>query len=350
MKKTLRQFAVVMGLMSYFLMAVAVPVGVVRAEEPGKKPAAPQESLFPLPGAAVYGNGIPAPVKGSAEDQFAELVWGIINNVRYVIGAVAIGMIVCAGFRMVTGFGNDEVYGKQRLTILYGIIGLAIVGMAGEFARIFAVGCTNYVPVGQSKIGCTPGGFLKDPNSLVRTATIFSQRTQMIITFIKYFIGSITILMIVRNALRMVTMGSAEDKVALDKKNLIYSAIGLILIVVSDNAISNVLYKLDISKYPTSGGVKAGLNPGRGITEIVGFTNFIVSIVGPLAVLVLLAGGIMYITAAGNDDRMGTAKRMMVSALIGIIIIYGAFAIVSTFIAGSFNPEDLATPFPLPAQ
>lgn len=290
--------------------------------------------IFPLPGAEKYG-GVPAPTSGRAEVQFQELIWGIIQNTRFILGAVAIAMIVYAGFQMVIGWGNEDVYGKQRKTLFYAVIGLAVVGMAGEVSRIFSVSCAEPLP-GQPVIPCTPGGFLKDPNALIRTTTLFNQHTKMIITFIKYFIGGVAVLMIVRNGMRMITLGYAEDKIGLDKKNLVYSIIGLGLIIIADTVINKVFYKLDLTRYPSTGGAQPAIDAARGVQEIIGFTNFIVSLVGPVAILALLAGGVLYMTAGGQEDKMGRAKRVIIAALAGIIIIYGAFGIVSTFIVGRF--------------
>ncbi len=303
---------------------------LIAQNNPGKAP------LFPLPGPSAYGD-VPAPVSGgTAQSQFAQLVWGIVQNVRFIIGAVAVAMIVYAGFRMTIGWGKEDVYAQQRNAIFYAIIGLAVVGMSGEFSHIFQVACPESLP-GQAKVPCTEGGFLANPNALIRTALVFDQQTQIVVTFIKYSIGAIAILMIVRNGMRMITMGSSEEKIALDKKNLVYSVVGLLLIILADMAISQVLYKVDLSKYPGVEGAKPAIATGRGIEEIIGFTNFVVSIVGPIAVLALLAGGVMYITAGGQEDKMERAKRLIFAALAGLIIIYGAFAIVSTFIVGNFE-------------
>lgn len=354
--KGIKQFLVVLAIMSFLLASVAyAQPQQVSQDQSASKPAEGGQpaggstggtassnatQLFPLPGASMYGN-LPEPKQATAELRFQELMWGIIQNVRFIIGAVAIAFMVYSGFRMVTGWGNDEVYAKQRTNLLYSIIGLAIVGMSGEMSRIFSVSCTNFTAPGQTKLACTPGGFLNDPNAIVRASTIFDQRTKIIITFIKYFIGGVAVLEIVMVGLKMVT-GGAEETITKAKKNLMYAVVGLILIIVADSAVSNVFYKLDKTRYPSVGGAAPAIDPYAGVKEIVGFTNLIVSIVGPVAVLALLGGGVMYITAAGKDETMTKAKRLIMAAIIGIIIIYGAFAIVSTFIAGSFD----ATPAP----
>jgi hypothetical protein len=322
--KTLKQALIVLTLTISLLVINATMVSA-------------QTGIFELPPATSYGD-VPAPTSGgTAQEQFAELVWGVVQNVRYVLGAVAIAIIVYSGFRMVISWGDEEAYSKQRKSIFYGIIGLALVGLAGEAAQIFSVSCDVNPPTGQATIPCRPGSFIKDPNALVRTATLFNQQTQIIITFIKYLVGAVAVLMIVRSGARMVTMSQNEEAIAQDKKNLMYSGIGLVLIIIADNIINNVFYKLDLSRYPGTGGAQPAVDPVQGVKEIVGFTNLVVNILGPIAVLALLAGGIMYITAGGQEDKMAKAKRLIVSALVGIVIIYGAFAIVGTVITGRFD-------------
>jgi len=316
--KTLRQLMIFMAVTSLALWFVALPVY------------AQENQLLPLAPATSY-NALPTAVGTTGQDKFNNLVFSIIMNVRYIIGAVAVAMIVYAGAMMALAQGKEEEYTKQRANILWSVIGLALVALSGDIIRIFSVYCDKGVDMAGNP--CIAGGFLKDPNAILRSATIFGQRTQFMITFIKYLIGSIAVLMIVRSGVRMITMGTQEE-LATDKKNLIYSVVGLLLIILSDTAINRVFYQIDLSKYPTVGGVTPGINPTQGVNEVVGFTNVVVSILSPIAVLMLLAGGIMYMTAAGNEERQTKAKKMVIATVIGIIIMYGAFAIISSVVAG----------------
>ncbi len=314
--------------MSLMLATLVLPFHLANA-------APEQKTALPLPPISQYSvPTVTAAAPGtSPQKQFYLLVEKAILNVRYIIGAVAIAMIVYAGLRMIIAQGKEDELSKQRHNIMWAIAGLAIVGLSGEMVRIFSVSCDVKIP-GQP---CTPGGFLNDPNAILRSAVLFNQRTQFIITFIKYFIGSVAVLFIVRNGIRMIALGSQEDKMALDKKNLMYSILGLFLIIIADTAINNVFYKVDVSRYPTVGGLTPGIDPARAVSELVGITNFIVSIVSPVAILMLVIGAVMYITAAGHEDKQAKAKRVIVATIVGILIMYGAFAIVSTFVGGQFE-------------
>jgi hypothetical protein len=60
--------------------------------------------------------------------------------------------------------------------------------------------------------------------------------------------------------------------------------------------------------------------------------NFFLTFLGILAVIMVIYGGVTYVTAAGNDEAVGNAKNIILYALVGIIIILLSFAIVNTIL------------------
>jgi len=52
------------------------------------------------------------------------------------------------------------------------------------------------------------------------------------------------------------------------------------------------------------------------------------SIVGSLALLVLILGGVIYIGSTGDEQRVVTAKKIIVYALIGLILILVSYSVV----------------------
>lgn len=55
-----------------------------------------------------------------------------------------------------------------------------------------------------------------------------------------------------------------------------------------------------------------------------------------IAVLFLIIGGILYVTAAGNTDRAKTARQTILYAVIGLIVIVLAFVILGV-VTGTLN-------------
>lgn len=64
----------------------------------------------------------------------------------------------------------------------------------------------------------------------------------------------------------------------------------------------------------------------------VGIINFFLSFVGIIAVAMLVYGGFLYVTAAGDPAKSGKGKNVIIGAVIGIIIIIGSWTIVNTVI------------------
>jgi hypothetical protein len=276
-----------------------------------------QRTGLPLPDSSNYGDIIAPDAGQTGEEQAVSLVEGVVKNVKIIIGTVAIAIIILLAIRILLTQGNEEEAKKLTKGVLWVIIGLALISLSFDIAQI---------------LGPQDGGIIKDSNTILRRVQLFDYKVDIVITFIKYILGSIAVAFILRNGMRLITISSDEENVTQDKKNLAASAVGLVLIYLSDILINKVLYRVDTSYYPTTGGVQPAFNAGAGINELIGFTNFAVYLTAPLAIAVLVAGGIMYITAAGDDDRTGRAKRMIISSVIGLVIIYGSFAIVNTFI------------------
>lgn len=52
--------------------------------------------------------------------------------------------------------------------------------------------------------------------------------------------------------------------------------------------------------------------------------NFLLSIVGVLGIIGLVVSGVLYVTSAGNEERMRTAKNAAIGSVTGIVIALGA--------------------------
>ncbi|HLC89998.1 MAG TPA: TrbC/VirB2 family protein, partial [Patescibacteria group bacterium] len=61
--------------------------------------------------------------------------------------------------------------------------------------------------------------------------------------------------------------------------------------------------------------------------------RIVLGFVGIIAILIILYGGFVWLTSGGNAEKVETAKRILRNAVIGLIIIFSAFAIVSFIIS-----------------
>ena len=67
--------------------------------------------------------------------------------------------------------------------------------------------------------------------------------------------------------------------------------------------------------------------------------NYFLTFLGIVAVIMIIYGGITYVTAAGQDEGIGNAKKIIMYALVGIIIILLSFAIVNTILGAGTGTE-----------
>lgn len=103
--------------------------------------------------------------------------------------------------------------------------------------------------------------------------------------------------------------------------------------------VSGALLALLPSIALAQGGV-VGVPPPPGTAQgdlpevILRLVNYVLAIVGVIALAYLVYGGFMYITSAGNEDKVESAKNIIINAVIGIVVIGVAAAVVNFVIRG----------------
>lgn len=76
----------------------------------------------------------------------------------------------------------------------------------------------------------------------------------------------------------------------------------------------------------------------RGI--VLTIVNFFLTFLGLLAVIMVIYGGFLYVSSAGNEENVNKAKKILLYAVIGIVVIIVSFALVNTLLgaAGQNRP------------
>lgn len=262
---------------------------------------------------------IPAPEGDTALEKLEDILGPFARMTRIIVAAVAILLICVSGVIMVVSGDNEESVKNQKKSITYGAIGLLMISIAGPVAEVFDYRAGNIFESGET---------------IVERVNLFDDTTRIIITFIKYLLGGLAALMLIRAGATMVSGSASEEEITREKKNLALIAAGLGMVIVSDLVVRRIFYDTEYNE-STSQTVVA-INQSEFIKQLVAITNLMVSFVGPIMMLGLVIGGFMYVTAGGDEEKSGLAKKILMNSVIGIVIIYGAFALVSTVITGVF--------------
>jgi hypothetical protein len=60
--------------------------------------------------------------------------------------------------------------------------------------------------------------------------------------------------------------------------------------------------------------------------------NYFLGFLGLIAVIMIIYGGVTYVISAGNDEAVGNAKKIIMYALIGIVVILLSFVLVNAIL------------------
>jgi len=60
----------------------------------------------------------------------------------------------------------------------------------------------------------------------------------------------------------------------------------------------------------------------------IGASRWILGIVGSLALIMFIYGGFTFLISAGSSDKVGQARKIIVAAVIGLIIVFTSYIII----------------------
>lgn len=91
---------------------------------------------------------------------------------------------------------------------------------------------------------------------------------------------------------------------------------------------------------PEAEGYAEGITQTSSAREfVVNVTNFVLSFLGLAAVVVIIYGGFLYVTAGGESEKADKGKKSVMYAVMGIIVVLISYALVNTIIQGAAGGE-----------
>ncbi|MFA5829431.1 MAG: hypothetical protein WC843_02975 [Candidatus Gracilibacteria bacterium] len=266
----------------------------------------------------------------SGASNITSAVWYAIDFAKYVMGTIAIFMIIVSGIRLITsGRQVDQIADKQKENLKYAIIGLLVIIIADQVVKVF---------------WGAQGEIYRSQAELLDAAKQGTETIKGFYSFMEYFAAALAILMIVIGGFRLVIGAGNEEVQGKVKKQIMWAVVGLIVIGISEFAIKDVLF-------PSQG--KTLPNTVVAAQFVVKLTNFISGFAATVAAIMFIYGGYLYVIAFGKEDNTAKAKKVFIGATIGLLLAMAAFGIVNTVVtlqpttgsekAGSSSPASLPT-------
>ncbi len=135
---------------------------------------------------------------------------------------------------------------------------------------------------------------------------------------------TVAIIFIVIGGILYMTSAGDEKRITQAKNCWTGAVIGLAIVLAAPAFLREV-----ISIVGGTNGVDTSQIKGPTLLEIAqNVLNFLLSIVGIIAIISLVIGGGMYLTSAGDEGRAETGKKITQYAIVGIIIALGSLVIV----------------------
>lgn len=94
----------------------------------------------------------------------------------------------------------------------------------------------------------------------------------------------------------------------------------------------NILWGEDLNQEEFQNELGLGQRDPRNIAASV--IKILLGFLGIIAVVIILLGGFKWMTAGGNEEKVGEAKKLIMQGIVGLIIILAAFGI-ATFVINS---------------
>lgn len=147
-----------------------------------------------------------------------------------------------------------------------------------------------------------------------------------LLTFLQSFIVILALIFIIIGALLYVTSAGNDGRMEAAKKCILGAMIGLALGIAAP-AFLREIYKIVQGRDPLN--LPPGVGTSLTLLQIAtNVLNFLLTIIGILAIIMLVIGGMMYLLAAGDEDRIDRGKKIVKYSIIGIIIALGSMVLV----------------------
>lgn len=237
------------------------------------------------------------------------LIFYILDFVKLLIGGIVVFFIIIGAIQIILQGGDvEEVYKKQKSSVLWSIVGLVLIMISDSLIKNVFYG--------------ERGEFLSDESSAKFFAEQGSATLKGIYTVAEILVAAIALIMIVFHGSRMIMVSQNEEEVKKSQKAVAYAAVGLAVIGASEVLIKGILFKDQGSK----------LGVSEFYAFFIGITNFLASFIGILSLIMFLYSGIILVFNAGNEEAATKAKNTMKNTILGILLALAAFAFTTTLI------------------
>jgi len=146
-----------------------------------------------------------------------------------------------------------------------------------------------------------------------------------VLTVMRQIIVLLALVFLVIGALLYITSAGESGRIETAKKAISASLIGLAIGIAAPSFLKEIGDILGWNAGVNSSAVSSAPTLSAIAAKVL---TFLLSILGTIALIMLIVGSMMYLTSAGDEDRIDTGKKIFKYSLIGVIIAMASLVIV----------------------
>ncbi len=253
--------------------------------------------------------------------RFRTMVQYVTSYLTKIFVVIAVLFFVWGGAELIIGKGDEEKFKAKKRMILGTAVGFIIILLAGVlideifFGTESSPGNTEYVHA---------GNFLSQNYLAKYAAKMGYMQLKGLFQYFTSWVVMAGVAYMIFSALKMILAGGEDEgQITNLKKRVIFTVVGMIILVSTEKFISlfqDGENKLDMPKVD------------KIIELIVDWINFALGFVGILSIVALIWGGVRLVTNMGQDEQsVEDAKRTIFSSIIGLVIAFSAWTLMYFF-------------------
>lgn len=228
---------------------------------------------------------------GGAAGAVAIISTTFIPALQYIFYAVALAFFFYYAVRLMLESSDSGTIDETKNAYGYAITGAVIVSLMDNFIAAFGPGYAT--------------------GTLVNEAPV-NEAVNNIILFVRLIVAAVLTATIVYQGFRLIVLQGQDSEIEAQKKSFFYSLIGVAIIQLAFILVNSFL-------------------PGTGSStlarEIVGITNFLLQLLGALAILAFIVAGIMIVLS--TDEKLkDRAKAAMFTTVITLVLVLTSYVII----------------------
>lgn len=213
----------------------------------------------------------------------------LVDTLVFASGGILLGMLIFYALQLAVSSDDESTVGEVRSAYLHAFFGAVLITGSAAIA-------TSVNPI-------VP---------LLNSTPIIG----VIINVTSFFLGLLAVgilVNLVHNGAKLIT--AFDDKTEEVRKGLMRGFIGLSMVLLAQTVVN---------------AVNGGGDPGPIITEIKGIGNFLITILGALAVIGVVGAGVLMVISV-DPNAQDRAKKIVIASVFGLLAAIAAGGILNAF-------------------